>query len=122
METKDLLDFYYKNFAKKTGWEEVIADDFRFVGGDMTKQEPIVGKQAYIEVIKRFGRTFTDMRVKQVFASSDGAFVLANYDFKFPSGVSINGNVAELWTVKDGKLGSLTIFFDTANFQVFMKG
>jgi ketosteroid isomerase-like protein len=121
MNTKELLDTYYKGLAKKQGWETTIADDFKFIGGDMTKTEPIVGKQAYIEIIKRFGALFTDMRPKEIFTSGDGAFVLANYDYMFPNGKSLNANVAELWRVKNGKLDALTIFFDTEGFQKFLK-
>jgi len=122
MTTRELLETYYQGLAKKRGWETVIADDFTFLGGDMTKTTPIVGKQAYVEVIKRFSKWFTDMRTKDVFVSDDGAFVLANYDFTFPNGKSINANVAELWKVKNGKLDVLTIFFDTANFDAFLRG
>jgi len=35
--TKQLLEIYYKGFAEKANWESVIADDFHYVGGDMTK-------------------------------------------------------------------------------------
>ena len=56
MTTKELLEIYYKGYAKKQGWETVIADDFEFVGGDMTKQTPIVGKQAYIEISNRVNK------------------------------------------------------------------
>jgi hypothetical protein len=61
--TKQLLETYYKGFAEKANWESVIADDFQYVGGDMTKTEPLIGKQAYTEVIKRFSKVFTAMRV-----------------------------------------------------------
>ena len=122
MKTKELLEIYYKGFAQKQGWETVISDDFRFVGGDMTSTAPVVGKQAYMDIIKRFSRLFTSMRIKEMFITDNSAFVLANYDYVFPGGKSINGNVAELWKVKDGKLDSLTIFFDTLNFHVFVNG
>ncbi len=112
---KELLDIYYKGFAEKENWESVIADDFRYIGGDI-KQEPLIGKQAYIEVIKRFSQVFTSMRVKEMIVQGDGACVIGNYDFRFPNGQEINGNVAELWTAKNGKLQSLTIYFDTLAF------
>jgi ketosteroid isomerase-like protein len=121
MSTKELLETYYNGFAQKRGWESVISDDFKFVGGDMTKQDPILGKSAYVEVIKRFASRFTNMRVKEMIVEGDRASVRANYDFVFANGKSINGDVAELWKVKDGKLDSLTIFFDTYNFHVFSK-
>ena len=103
---KELLEAYYKGFAGKANWERVIADNFQYIGGDMTKSEPLIGKQAYIEVIKRFSQVFTSMRVKEMIIQGDTACVIGNYD----------GNVAELWTAKDGKLQSLAIYFDTFTF------
>ena len=118
METsiQQLLETYYKCFAEKSNWDSVIADDFQYTGGDMTKTEPLIGKQAYIEVIKRFSQIFTTMRVKEMIIQGENACVIGNYDLRFPNGQEINGKVAELWTAKNGKLQSLTIYFDTLTF------
>ncbi len=113
---KELLETYYKGFAEKVNWDSVIADNFQYTGCDITKTEPLIGKQAYIEVIKRFSQVFTAMRVKEMIVQGDNACVIGNYDFKFPNGQKINGNVAEHWTANDGKLQSLTIHFDTLTF------
>ncbi len=113
---KELLDIYYKGFAEKANLDSVIADDFQYIGGDLTKTEPLIGRQAYIEVIKRFLQVFSAMRVKEMIIQGDNACVIGNYDFKFPNGQEINGNVAEIWTAKNGKLQSLTIYFDTLTF------
>ena len=121
IETKELLNTYYKCFAQKNGWESVISEDFKFVGGDMTNTTPIIGKQAYIEVINRFSKLFTSMRVKEMIVEEDRACVIGNYDYEFPGGKKINGDVAEIWKVKNGKLDSLTIFFDTLSFEQFTK-
>ena len=107
---------YYKGFAEKANWESVIAEDFRYVGGDMTRPGPLIGKQAYIEVIKRFSQIFTTMRVKEMIIQGENACVIGNYDLRFPNGQEFNGNVAELWTAKNSKLQSLTIYFDTLTF------
>lgn len=93
---KELLEIYYKGFAEKANWEGVIADDFQYTGGDITKQEPIIGKLAYIEVIKRFWQVFTAMREKEMIIQANTACVIGNYDFRFPSGQEMNGNVAEI--------------------------
>ena len=116
MTTRELLDQYYKGFAEKTNWESVIADDFQYTGGDMAQTEPIIGKQAYMEVINRFSRVFKTMRVKEMIIQGEKACVIGNYDLRFPNGQERNGNVAELWTVKNDKLQSLTIYFDTLTF------
>lgn len=115
--TKQLLENYYKGFAEKANWEDTIADDFQYIGGDMTNTQPVVGKQAYIEIIKRFSQRFQAMRVKQMIIEGDRASVIGNYDFQFPNGQRINGNVSENWTVKNGKLQSLTLYFDTLTFM-----
>jgi ketosteroid isomerase-like protein len=119
--TKQLLDNYYKGFAAKANWEDTIADDFQYVGGDMNNTQPVVGKQAYIEIIKRFSQRFQSMRVKQMIIEGDKASVIGNYDFQFPNGQKINGNVSENWTVRNGKLQSLTLYFDTLTFMTNLK-
>ena len=121
MSTKELLQIYYKGFAAKAGWESVIADDFRFVGGDMMNQTPVVGKQAYAGIIERFSRLFATMRVKEMIVEGDKACVIGNYDYVFPGETKVNGDVAEIWEAKNGKLASLTIFFDTQAFQTLTK-
>lgn len=115
--TKQLLETYYEGFAQKEGWETVISEDFKFTGGDMTNTAPTVGKSAYREVIKRFSRVFETMRISEMIIDENNAAVIGNYDFKFPNGARIKGNVAECWKVKNGKLDALTIFFDTATFE-----
>ncbi len=115
--TKQLLEAYYKRFAQKEGGESVISDDFKYIGGDMTKTTAAVGKAAYIEVIKRFSPVFQTMRVKEMIVEGERACVIGNYDFTFPNGMSMNGDVTELWKAKNGKLDSLTIFFDTLTFD-----
>lgn len=120
-ETRHLLETYYKAFAEKANWENVIADDFQYIGGDMTHTAPVIGRQAYIEIIKRFSQRFEAMHVQQMIVEADKAAVIGNYDFVFPNGVKINGNVSEFWTVKDGKLSSLTLYFDTLTFMSNLK-
>lgn len=121
MTAKELLESYYKGFAQKRNWESVLSDDFKFIGGDMTKTTPVTGKTAYVDVIKRFSQLFTHMRVKQMIVDNDNACVIANYDYVFPNGKSINGDVAEIWKIKNGKLDSLTIYFDTLTFSLNTK-
>lgn len=121
MKTKELLEIYYKGFAQKKDWESVLSDDFKFTGGDMVNPNTTVSKAAYIEVIKRFSQLFSSMRVKKMIVDGDNACVIGNYDYVFPNGKSINGNVAEIWKVRNGKLDSLTIFFDTLTFSANTK-
>lgn len=115
--TKQLLEQYYSGFARKEGWETVLAEDFMFTGGDMTRPEPLVGKAAYRQVIDRFSRVFDAMRVKEMIVDGGKACVIGTYDYTFPNGARMTGDVAEIWEARDGKLQALTIFFDTLTFQ-----
>ena len=115
--TKELLDTYYKGFAKKEGWESVISDDFEFKADNMEKEDVNRGKEAYLNIIARFSRLYQDMRVKRMIIDGDNAGVIASYDYIFPNGKHISGDVAEFWTAKDGKLNSLHIYFDTLTFD-----
>jgi ketosteroid isomerase-like protein len=121
LSTKQLLETYYAGFAAKANWENTIADDFHYVGGDMNNLQPVVGKHKYIEIIKRFSQRFESMRVKQMIIDGNNASVIGNYDFTFPNGQKLNGNVSENWTVKNGKLQSLTLYFDTLTFMTNLK-
>lgn len=112
-----LLNTYYEGFAKKQGWESVIADDFKFIADNMEGTEINTGKETYIEIIERFSRLYQEMRVKRMIIQGDNASVIANYDYIFPNGKHISGDVAEFWTAKNGKLDSLQIYFDTLTFD-----
>jgi ketosteroid isomerase-like protein len=119
---KHLLDTYYAGLKQKSGWQDSIADDFHFIGGNnMTKAEPMVGKAAYQGVIQRFSRVFTAMRVKDLVVAGDRAFALTNYDYSLPNGKTASGDVVEVWKGKDGKLTALTIYFDTLSFAQLTK-
>jgi ketosteroid isomerase-like protein len=122
MTSEELLDSYYSGLAGKTGWDWALAEDFEFVGGhNMTKPAPAIGKSAYQMVIDRFSRMFTAMRVKDRLVAKDRAYVLANYDYAFPNGRTANGDVLEVWKIRNDKLAALTIFFDTAAFDTLTK-
>ena len=122
MTAQELLDTYYQGLARKSGWESVLAEDMRFIGGDMTRQDPAVGKATYVRIIQGLSQRFSNVRVVKSFVDGDQAFVLAEYDWHFPKDVSIKGAVAEYWKVKAGKLWELTIFFDTGSFDRLANG
>jgi ketosteroid isomerase-like protein len=83
----------------------------------MTKTSPTIGKAAYIGIINRFSRVFQTMRVKEMIVDGENACVIGNYDYRFPNGAVMNGDVAEIWKASKGKLAALTIFFDTLTFD-----
>jgi pyruvate formate-lyase activating enzyme-like uncharacterized protein len=114
---KQLLEKYYKGFAQKKGWEITISDDFKFTVDNMKKVDINIGKSKYIEIINRFSQLYQIMRVKRMIIDNNTACVIANYDYIFPNGKVISGDVVEIWESKNEKLVSLHIFFDTLTFD-----
>lgn len=115
--TKETITKYYNDLKKKEGWQSVISDDMTFTQmGSYTSK----GKAAYVEVTERFLRAVTDENVKESIIDGDKACVIVAYDLRSPKGNTSTKDVVEILSVKDGKIASSTIFFDTADFRAFM--
>lgn len=76
------------------------------------------GKDAFVN--NNFFKMVRDLKVKQTIVENENACVLVSYDLLSPKGKSFTSDVAEIWKVKEGKLDSLAIYFDTAAFQKSM--
>lgn len=122
MSTESLLGQYYANLKNPESLSGLLADDFRFVGGDMTKPDALVGRDAYVAVLRRLSTRFTQAKVERMFVDRDHAAVVARYDWTFPKTGVVPGSVAEIWTVRNERLQSLTIFFDTLSFDRLSRG
>jgi hypothetical protein len=122
MNTASLLERYYSRLKDPEACADLLAEDFTFVGGDMTKLEPVVGKEPYVAILKRLSPRFADVRIEQMFIDGNRAAVVARYGWTFPQAGLVPGSVAEFWTVKDDRLQALTIFFDTGTFDRLAKG
>ena len=118
MTTQMLIDAYYDGLARRNGWDEALADDFAFTGANPGNDAR--GKAAYAEVIRQFLRMFETVAVKQSIVDGQKACVVATYDAVSPSGKKTKFDVAEIWAAKDGRLASLSIYFDTAGWRSFM--
>ena len=117
MTTKELIEKYFAAIHKG-GWEAYIADDFVFVNSNLDNVAR--GKAAYIEGAGRFFRATTSVEIRQMIIEGDTACVLARYQLRSPKGNTGVSDVAEILTVKEDKLASSTIFFDTKAFADFM--
>ncbi|HEY1502402.1 MAG TPA: hypothetical protein VGF88_22690 [Acidobacteriaceae bacterium] len=115
----DLLSTYYDGITRRDGWQQPLSDAFRFVspGGRISE-----GKSAYVDANNGFLRLVTAAHKKEMLIDGDTACVWMSYDLRSPRGTSGALDAVEIWTASGGRLASLTIYFDTAAFQNFMKG
>ena len=115
MTTKDTIQRYFDSLKKKSGWEAFLADDMRFTSfGSPIKQ--VTGKDAYLETTKRFFSMITTVELRDVIVEGDKTCALTRYDLQGPGGRAFDSYVAEVFTVRNGKISSLEIYFDSAPF------
>jgi ketosteroid isomerase-like protein len=116
MTTKETVQRYYDGVARKDGWQSVISENMAFAQpGASTK-----GKDAYVEVTARFLQKVRGTKVKELIIDGDKAYALVDYEVVSPKGDMRWFNVAEILSVRDEKIASSTILFDTAAFKAFL--
>lgn len=115
--TKNIITAYYDELiAKRNGWASMLSEEITFAGPTKSHE----GKEAFKATLTNFLSRVQGLRVKQTIADNGSASVIANYDMLSPHGKKFSIDVAEIWEIKNGKLGSLTIYFDTAHFRESM--
>jgi ketosteroid isomerase-like protein len=114
MGTKEIIESYFKAL-NEGGWESYVGEEIEFASsGQKTK-----GKAAYVDATKKFMEVAKKVDVKKLIVEGDDACALTQYQLARP-GKKGSSDIAEILTVKEGKIVASTIFFDTASFRAFM--
>ena len=114
MSTKEIIRRYFEELTRKGNWESFLSDDLEFTSFTNPVKQ-VAGKAAYLESTKRFFSMIKSLEVRDLIIEGSKACALTRYQLQSPVG-SFHSDVAEVFTVTDGKIGSLTIYFDTAPF------
>jgi ketosteroid isomerase-like protein len=114
MSTRNVIETYFNQLKTGKGWESQLADDVTFTSFTSPIKQ-IAGKQAYIEATKRFYSTIQSFELRTLIVDGAHACALTRYQLKAPAGV-FQSDVAEIYTVRDAKIASFGIYFDTAPF------
>jgi len=114
MTTRNVIESYFKALEARKGWESLLADDVVFTSFTIPNRE-ITGKQAYIEATKRFYSTIQSFELRGLLVEGSKACAQTRYQLKGPAG-AFQSDVAEIFTVRDGKIAALGIYFDSAPF------
>jgi ketosteroid isomerase-like protein len=115
MNTRDTIHGYFNSLGQKGDWKSFLADDMMFTSFG-TPSKRVVGRDAYIESTKRFYSMIQGLEVRDILVDGDKACVLTRYHLQPPSRPIFESNVAEVCEVRDGKIMSLSIYFDSAPF------
>jgi ketosteroid isomerase-like protein len=110
---------YFEGINEGKEWEDFIAEDMAFTPfGDEGKR--VNGKQGYVVATSRFLQVARSVEIKELIVEDNKACAIASYKLHSPNGDVSTCNVAEIFSVKDGKIKSSSIFFDTSAFSSFI--
>jgi len=115
MTTKGIIQGYFESLKRKSGWEEFLADGMAFTSF-VTPIKQVAGKSAYLESTSRFFSMITAVEVKALIVDGDRACALTRYQLQPAGGPAIESHVAEVFKVRDERISSLEIYFDSAPF------
>ncbi len=119
MIVKEILQNFYESLAKKNnGWQNNLSEDVVF--SDASNRLHAEGKDAFIQSFTGFLRSVERVQVKQFIIEGTNACAVVSYDYISPKGNNLHQDDAEVWKIADGKIESLTIYFDITEFRTFM--
>lgn len=115
MTTRETIQGYFGSLERTTDWESFLSDDVTFTSFTSPIRR-ISGRQAYLDSTRRFYSMITAMKVKELMVDGDRACALTRYELQPPGGPAFGSDVAEVFGVRDGKIRSFDIYFDSAPF------
>jgi ketosteroid isomerase-like protein len=115
MTTKETIEGYFGSLKQKKDWQSFLADDMVFTSFTSPVKQ-VAGKAAYLESTKRFYGGIVTFEVRDVIIDGDKACALTWYRLQRPQEQAFESNVAEVFRVREGKITSFDIYFDSAPF------
>jgi len=113
MTTQETVQGYFDGVSQRKGWESFLSDGITFTSHTSPVRQ-VTGKEAYLEATRRFYSTIVSFQVKELLLDGERACALTRYELQPPGRAPFASDVAELFTVKNGKIDSFAIYFDTA--------
>ena len=115
MSTRDIVERYFEELKQRGGWETFLADDLAFTSFTSPVKE-VKGKTAYLESTRRFFSMVQSVEVRDLIVEGGKACALTRYQLQAPAGTRFQSDVAELFTIRDGKIATFAIYFDSSPF------
>lgn len=113
MTTKDTIEGYLSSVKHKKDWPSFLSDDMAFTSFSSPIRR-ISGKAEFLESTKRFYDMIAALEVRDLVVDGDRACALTRYELQPPQRSGFASHVAEVFGVRDGKITSFDIYFDSA--------
>jgi ketosteroid isomerase-like protein len=115
MTTRQTLELYFERLQRKADWDALLADNMVFTSFTIPNKQ-VSGKDAYLRATKGFYSMIRRAEVRQLIIDGGAACALTRYDLQPPNGPVFQSDVAEVFSVSNGKIDSLGIYFDPTPF------
>lgn len=113
--TRKTVQGYFDALAKRDGWESFLAEGMTFTSFTSPRKEAH-GKEAYLAATRRFYGSIASFVLRDLVVDGKRVCAFTRYELRGPNGATFESDVAELFTVSDGKIDSFGIYFDSAPF------
>jgi ketosteroid isomerase-like protein len=115
MNARATVESYFSDLRSGARWAERLAEDLSF-SSLISPPKQVAGRDAFLAATQRFYASIASVEVREILA--DGARVCARtrYLLRRPDGTTFSSDVAEFFTVTDGRIHAFKIYFDTAPF------
>ena len=115
MPTRDIIESYFEELKRRGSWERFLADDLTFTSFT-TPMKEVKGKTAYLESTRRFFSMVQSVEMRDLIVEGAKACALTRYQLQAPTGTRFQSDVAELFTIANGKIAAFAIYFDSSPF------
>jgi len=115
MTTRDTIEAYFNSLAQRKGWESFLSEEVSFTSFTSPIRQ-VKGRAAFLEATKRFYSMIAAVEVRDLLVDGDKACALTTYQLQPPGGPAFRSDVAELFAVREGKISSFDIYFDSSPF------
>jgi len=112
--TRETIDNYFAALRQHVGWHDLISEEVHFTSFASPVRE-LKGRSAFLAGTKRFYASIASFEVREIMVDGDRAVALTRYTIRPGDGrPTFSSDVAEVFTVRDGKIADFAIYFDTA--------
>jgi ketosteroid isomerase-like protein len=115
MTTTDTIKGHFSHLTQRAGWDSFLADDMVFTSFTAPIRQ-VTGRAAYLDSTKRFYSMIKALEVRNLIIDGDHVCALTRYELQPPAGPAFQSDVAEVFSIRAGKIVSFDIYFDTAPF------
>lgn len=116
MNTADVIQSYFTKLQHKRDWESLLDENIVFTSFTSPVKQ-VRGRDSYLQATKRFYSMIQVVQVRELIVDGAHACALTRYSLQPPNGrVAFESDVAEIFTVRNGKIDSFGIYFDSAPF------